>query len=501
MDLLVRNHQIQASAHQFARLLDKLAVPDTAVVAALLPNCAEFLTVLRGVTWSARHFTPVNWHLTDDDIAYVLSNANTAVLVVHIDFIDRISRIGRVSGAPQIQTQRIIVVGGAAPAGYTAFADIENFSDAALASSRAGSIMMYTSGTTGRPKGVVLGDLPDTPPPCYASRMGSLMLQTYLDAAADGKHLVAAPLYHAAPSTYAEGAALLGADVVIMPRWDPEEFLRIVDAEKIVSTFLVPTQIVRLLQLPESVRDNYSTHSLRLLCHGAAPISQAIKQQAMDWLGPVLFEFYGATEGGGTSIGPQEWLQYPGSVGKPRPGLHIHILDDKGNTCAVGDIGDVYFSSSGVRFEYKDAPEKTADAWRGDKYTLGDIGYVDTDGYLYLCDRRADTIICGGVNIYPAQIEAVLLQHDAVHDCCVVGLLDEEWGETVMAVVQGRLDTTIDDILRNDLLAFCAVELASYQLPRRLEFVDSLPRTEAGKLLRRNVRDAARSDSLAVIEC
>ena len=319
------------------------------------------------------------------------------------------------------------------------------------------------------------------------------MLSTYLQDNAEGSHLVVAPMYHVAPTTYAEGAALLGSDVVIMEKWDSEEFLRLVEQEKICSTFLVPTHLVRLLQLPEEIRSKYDLSSLRCVIHGAAPISKAVKRRVIDWLGPVLFEFYGGTEGGGISISSRDWLEHPGSVGKPRPDQPVYIIDEDGNPCATGTAGNIYFQATENRFEYKDDPEKTASAYRGDKYTLGDIGYLDEDGYLYLCDRKTDTIISGGVNIFPAEIEAVLQEHPAINDCCVVGVKDDEWGERVLGAIQ-LLDGAADlDAVRKDIEQHCRLRLAGYQVPRQLVFEENLPRTETGKIKRREIRDQYRA--------
>lgn len=486
------NAQIQTSAHQFARWLDAADIPRRGVVATLLPNIPEFLYVLRGTTWSGRTFTPINWHLSATDIQYILDNSEACAIVLHRDFIAHLPIITKT-----INPNACLVIDSASTSDIR-LSDFDNtllrFSDATLNEAVAGTIMMYTSGTTGRPKGVTPAKTSREPPPCFTSKMGSMMLANALPNNANGAHLVAAPLYHAAPSTYGEGAALLGADLVIMQHWNAEGFLQLVESEQIVSTFLVPTQIIRLLQLPNAVKQRYDLSSLQLICHGAAPISQAIKTRAIEWLGPILFEFYGGTEGGGVSINAHDWLAHPGSVGKPRPGLNIHILDNNGKPCETGTAGDVYFSTDdGSGFSYKNDPEKTANSYRDNQYTLGDIGYLDQDDYLYLCDRKADTIISGGVNIYPAQIESVLLENAKVLDCCVVGIEDDEWGEYVLAVVQLKQPANDNNDIYNELIALCQQSLARFQQPRELVFSDSLPRTEAGKLLRREVRDYYRT--------
>jgi long-chain acyl-CoA synthetase len=286
---------------------------------------------------------------------------------------------------------------------------------------------------------------------------------------------------------------LLGADIVLLERWSEREFLRAVESERVVSTFLVPTHFVRLLRLDETLRERFDLSSLRLVVHGAAPVAVDVKRRMIDWLGPILFEFYGGTEGGGVGIGSEEWLAHPGSVGRPGPGLEVHIVDSQGRPCATGVAGDVYFRT-GTSFEYKGDPEKTAEGRRGDLFTLGDVGTLDAEGYLTLCDRRADVIISGGVNVYPAQVEAALHEHPAVADCCVVGVPDAEWGEEVVAVVQ--LDparASSGPELARELRAHCQERLAGYQQPRRIEFVPRLERTETGKLARRAIRDRLRS--------
>jgi long-chain acyl-CoA synthetase len=232
--------------------------------------------------------------------------------------------------------------------------------------------------------------------------------------------------------------------------------------------------------------------SLKLILHGAAPVSVAVKREMIDWLGPILFEFYGGTEGGGVGINSKDWLAHPGSVGKPNPGVEVSILDEEGRGCAPGVQGDVYFRGSAA-FQYKGDPEKTAEGRRGDRFTLGDIGYLDDDGYLYLCDRRADLIISGGVNVYPAQVESVLLAHPAVADGCVIGVAHAEWGEEVRGIVQLEPGFAPDDATRGELIAHCKAGLAGYQVPRRIDFAQSLPRTETGKLARRTLRDSYRS--------
>ena len=376
-------------------------------------------------------------------------------------------------------------MGGSIP-GFRPWADVEAESGDAYPNPLTGTNMTYTSGTTGRPKGVHRAP-PEGPPPGAMGRSGRDMLQRALGDDANGPHLVTTPLYHSGPLAYADGASLLGSDLVLLERFDPERVLQLIEEHRATSTFMVPTQFVRLLRLPEQVRRRYDLSSLRMLMHGSAPVAPDVKRAMIDWLGPILFEFYGGSEAGGVGIDSHQWLAHPGSVGLPALGLVVDILDSEGRPVPTGTEGEVWFQGS-ARFEYKDDPEKTAEAWRGDRCTLGDIGYLDDEGYLYLCDRRADIIIVGGVNVYPAQVEAALLAHPAVADCCVVGVPDDEWGEAVRAVVQPVAGREPGPELEAELLAHCQ-SLGTHQRPRQVDFDDDLPRTETGKLARRTIRD------------
>lgn len=484
--------QIQSHGNQFAQLLEQQGVPERGVIACLLPNCAEFAYVMRGVTWYGRLLVPINWHLSNADICYIIENCEADALLIHSDFSDRAAEVCR--GIPEAFRFSL----GGNIEGFVPFENALNLPNQELDNPIAGNVMIYTSGTTGRPKGVQRkGAMAEGPPPCFHGLAGKAMLQRYLKDESDGTHIVAAPYYHSAPLTYGEGASLLGADLVIMEKWDSEEFLKLVEEHQVTSVFMVPTHFVRLLQLPEDVRNRYDISSLKLVLHGAAPVSQTVKRQMIEWFGPVLFEFYGGTEGGGTSISSEEWLQHPGSVGKPGEGLYVHILDEQGNELPAGETGDVYFSSDISNFEYKADEEKTASAYRGNKYTLGDIGYLDDEGYVFLCDRRADIIISGGVNIYPVQIEDVLIDHPAVNDACVVGILDDEWGETILAAVELLDGYEPGEETSHSLENYCRDRLSKQQIPRAFRYSDSLPRTDTGKILRREIRDIYRKQNSA----
>jgi long-chain acyl-CoA synthetase len=283
-----------------------------------------------------------------------------------------------------------------------------------------------------------------------------------------------------------------GVGVVLMDRWDAEETLRLIERHKVTHTHLVATMFHRLLALPEEIRSRYDISSLDYVVHGAAPTPVHVKRAVIEWLGPIVYEYYAATEGGGTFITPQEWLEKPGSVGRPNPGRVVEILDDEGQLLPTGEIGTVYFNTPDEGgFEYFKAPEKTAASYHGGgrRFTLGDHGYVDEDGYVFLTGRTSELIISGGVNIYPAEVDAVLLMHPAVADAATVGVPNEEWGEEVKAVVQLAAGQPASSALADELLQFCRERLAHMKCPRSIDFDPELPRSDAGKIVRRRVRD------------
>ena len=482
MTRLVASGEVQSSGNRFVRALETSGHSVGGSVALLAGNVPEFLAVYRGCTWSGRRVTPMSWRWTPSDVAYVVEDCGADALVVDARFADLAA-----TAMSHVDPSRRFAIGSPID-GFRPWSEIEQRSGADLEDPLAGTTMMYTSGTTGRPKGVRRA-MPEGPPPGHVGRGGMDMLRWCLgDGAADGPHLVCTPLYHSGPMAYAEGASLLGADLVLVDGFDAEAVLQAIEEFGVRSTFMVPTQFVRLLRLPDDVRRRYDVSSLQLVVHGSAPVAPEVKRAMIEWLGPVLFEFYGGTEGGGVSIDSHDWLRHPGSVGRPRAGLAMEIRDERGTPVPVGVEGQIWFDD-GRAFEYHGDAEKTAEAVRDGWFTLGDIGYVDDDGYLFLCDRRADVVITGGVNVYPAQIEAVLLAHPDVADCCVVGVPDDEWGESLRAVVQPVLGRNADAEFAQELLEHCRMTLSGPQMPRDVDFDPELPRTETGKLARRTVRD------------
>jgi long-chain acyl-CoA synthetase len=278
--------------------------------------------------------------------------------------------------------------------------------------------------------------------------------------------------------------------VVLMDGWDAEETLRLIERHRITHTHMVPTMFHRLLSLPEPVRTSYDVSSLRYVIHGAAPCPVAVKRAMIDWLGPIVVEYYAATEGTGTFVSAEDWLARPGTVGKPATADHVRILDSESGILPPGEVGTIYLKApEGARFTYYKHPEKTATAYQGDYFTLGDMGYLDADGYLYLTDRSADVIISGGVNIYPAETEAVLITHPAVGDVAVIGVPNSEWGEEVKAVIELQPGVVGTNELASELISWCRRRQAGFKCPRTVDFTGELPRQDNGKLYKRSLRD------------
>jgi long-chain acyl-CoA synthetase len=370
-----------------------------------------------------------------------------------------------------------------------------------------GTQMLYTSGTTGRPKGVFRGNaaapgsqaaVASASANTRASESAAAQAQTAtrtMTAAAynpdTDRCLCTGPAYHAAPLAFNVQAPMAaGVGIVLMDKWDPEDTLRLIDKYQITHTHMVATMFHRLLQLPDEVKRRYDVSSLRYLLHGAAPCPVHVKQAMMDWFGPIIYEYYAATEGGGNYfIGPEEWLQKPGSVGRSPNPENTKILDEDGTELPRGETGTIYFKAPDVgRFEYYKAPDKTASSYRGDYFTLGDMGYLDDDGYLFLTGRSAETIISGGVNIYPQEIDEALLQHESVQDVCTIGVPNEEWGEEVKSVVQLNPGYFPGPELAQALIEFARARLPGFKVPRSIDFADELPRLQSGKIQRRTVR-------------
>ena len=477
--------EVDADANRLVRALRARGVQAGDGVALMCANRPEFAETVVAVRRAGLRVTTINWHLTGEEAGYVVDNSDATAFVGHARFADAVTEAAE--HAPKLRAR--IAVGGAID-GFEAWDDVLAAEDAdALADPSPGGIMLYTSGTTGRPKGVRR----DKPDPRSDLDVGRL---TQYDADAH-VHLCTGPLYHAAPLAFSWSApAALGVPIVMMDGWSAEETLRLIERHRITHTHMVPTMFHRLLSLPDDVKARYDLSSLIFILHGAAPCPVDVKRRLMDWLGPIVWEYYAATEGSGTLVSPQAWLRRPGTVGKVTPADHVRILDDAGTDMPNGEIGTVYLKApppDGTRFEYYKAPEKTEGAYAGDYFTLGDVGYVDDDGYLFLTDRSAHLIISGGVNIYPAEVEAVLIGHRAVGDVGVVGVPDDDWGEIVVAVVEPQPGVEPSDALAGELVEWCRDRVAHYKCPRRVEFTEALPRHDNGKLYKHQLREQLRT--------
>lgn len=475
--------ELNARANRIARLLREHGIGPGDAVALLCGNRPEFADVRFAAHRCGVRLTPVNWHLSTEEIAYIVADCEAQALFADV----RSAAVGAaVAGNSRLRLK--LAIGGRIP-GFADFEETiagypgEDIDDPSL-----GHVMQYTSGTTGRPKGV-LRRLPD---PDRAADMQALLTAVFQfdpDGGQD-RGLVTGPLYHSGPFNLCLTTPLTaGIGVVMMDKWEPEETLALIDRHRITHSFFVPTMFIRMLALPEEVRRRYDVSSLRFVIHGAAPCPVAVKQQMLDWFGPVIWEMFAGTEGPGTIVSPQEWLAHPGTVGRAAPG-QVRILDEDGRELAAGEEGQVWLAiPEGSGFEYHKAPEKTRSVQRDGYFTAGDIGYLDADGYLFLTGRSAETIIAGGVNIYPQEIDDALLRHPAVADVACVGVPNEEWGEEVRAVVQLAPGHQPGPALAAELIAHCEPLLARQKWPRGVDFIDEIPRSPAGKVYRRQLRD------------
>ncbi len=453
-------------------------------IALLMENNAEYIVVAWAAQRSGLYCTPINWHFTAEEAAYVLGDCDARALVTSYE--QRETADGLLAlMPPKVET---LLMRGGTIGGYESYEEATaTYSSGPLAEQLEGHMMMYSSGTTGRPKGIKyeLNRRPVGNPIVVMRNFGAYEITT------DDVYLSPAPLYHSAPLQWTISMTRNGATTVIMERFDPEECLALIERYRVTVAQFVPTMFVRMLKLPEEIRTKYDMSSLQLVLHAAAPCPVPVKAQMIEWWGPIIHEYDGATEGNGaTTIDSHEWLAHPGSVGKMLYGK-VHIVDDDGNEAPTGESGRVFFEGGeSFTFEYYKDPEKTArtrdqHGWS----TVGDVGYLDEDGYLYLTDRKDFMIIAGGVNIYPQEAENLLITHPKVYDAAVFGVPNAEMGEEVKAVVQPLDPDAGGPELAEELMEFCREHLARYKCPRSIDFEAELPRHDTGKLYKRLLRD------------
>ncbi|BBH67458.1 putative acyl-CoA ligase [Actinoplanes sp. OR16] len=473
--------ELAAEADRIGRGLRDAGLAAGDTVALLLPNGADILACYFGAVQIGLHIVPLNWHLTAPEITYILRDSGARAFVADARFAGAAIEAG--SSLPA--SSRFAV--GDIP-GFLPFATLGAGGSGRPEPRTSGALMVYTSGTSGRPKGVrrpLLGLDPDVVPPVSNWFFGLFGLRPF-----DGHvHLCCSPLYHTAVMNFAVISLQMGHKVVVMDHWDAASFLELVEQHEVTHSHMVPTQFRRLLALPPPVRDKSDISTMRAMIHGAAPCPQPVKQAMLDWWGPVIIEYYAASEGGGTLITAPEWLARPGSVGRAWPGSRVRVLDDDGKDAPPLTPGQVYLQMGDATFEYHGDAEKTRASWRDRMFTVGDIGYLDDDGYLYLCDRASDVIITGGVNVYPAEIENELSTHPAVADSAVFGIPHDEWGEEIKAVVQPVPGVVPSDVLTAELLQHLTSRLAGFKLPRTIDYTAELPRDPNGKLYKRHLRD------------
>lgn len=454
-------------------------------IATVLPNGLEMIELYMACLQSGMYITPVNHHLVAAEIAYIVKDSEAKVLIGHERFADEV-----VAAADEIDfpADRRFAVGDVA--GFRPFAELTRHQPDTLPEDRSsGAAMHYTSGTTGQPKGVKR-PVVDIDPDVFGELFAGFPQMFGITPMGEGVHITGSPLYHTAVLHFMGNSLHLGHKVVLMDKWTPEGMLVLIDQHKVTHSHMVPTQFNRLLALPQDVKDRYDVSSLSNMVHAAAPCPPDVKRAMLEWWGPSIYEYYAATEGGGTIVTPTEWLEKPGTVGKAWNNSEVVIMDDDGNELPAGEVGTVYMRmGTGQDFEYKDDPGKTAENRMKGFFTVGDIGVMDEDGFLFLRDRKSHMIISGGVNIYPAEIESVLHSHPKVADVAVFGIPHPDWGEEVKAVIEPEDGIEPGDELADELLAYCGEKLARFKIPKSIDFTDEMPRDPNGKLYKRKLRD------------
>ncbi|WP_040841406.1 AMP-binding protein [Nocardia brevicatena] len=476
--------QFEEKANQMAHFIRDAGVRQGERIAVMFENSLGSMVVQGAGERTGVYYTLINYHLTTEEAAYVVNDSDSKVVVVSAHVAEVAWRLPAL--CPKVERWLM----WDKPDEISEFKDYETvvgvYPTTPVENEKLGMALLYSSGTTGKPKGVLRPQLdidPSDPLPIF--RLAPKVYHTRPDMV----FLQPAPLYHSGPQSSTAESLRCGGTCVIMCRFDAENFLRLVEKHKVTHSLVVPTMMSRILQLSEEVRAKYDVSSIEAIAHGAAPCPPSVKRGMIEWLGPIIHEYYGSTEANGSVIcDSEEWLAHPGTVGKPLAG-ELLILDADGNEVPTGETGQVWIRGA-TNFVYLNDPAKTAEAQSADgsMSTTGDIGYVDADGYLYLTDRVGFTVVSGGVNIYPREIEDVLVEHPGVADAAVVGIPDDDLGEVVKAVVELRAGVDADG-MEADILEFCKSRLAKYKWPRSIDVAAALPRNTNDKLMKREIRD------------
>jgi long-chain acyl-CoA synthetase len=475
--------QFEAAANRMAHLLRDTGITRGDHIAIFSDNNPKMLMTEGGGERTGVYYTCVNSYLSIDEVAYIVNDSQSRVVVASAAK----AEIARQLPALCPNVKRWLMIGAAADGSFESWEDATSaYSSEPIEDEQLGIPMLYSSGTTGRPKGI-FRTLPEITP---AENQLSGGLRLFWRFREGMVYLNPAPLYHSAPQASVASAMRLGATSVIMEHFDPAQFLELVGRYRVTHSQVVPTMFSRLLKLPKEVREAADVSSLEVIVHAAAPCPIPVKQQMIEWFGPIILEYYAATEANGsTFVDSEDWMAHKGTVGRAI-GTEILILDDEGNRCPPGVSGTVWFKGA-TNFEYFNDPEKTAESRNaaGDTSTVGDVGYLDEEGYLFLTDRKTYMIISGGVNIYPQETENLLITHPKVMDAAVIGVPDEDLGEAVKGVVQPMPGVVAGPELERELIAFCREHLAHFKCPRTIDFQDELPRLPTGKLYKRLLRD------------